>query len=85
MLAQCWQEVHLPTLTIRNVPEKVTRTLKSLAAKNQRSMEQEIRDILEEHAGDRMSAIRQIEQSWRRQLRRPKASEVDAWKRAGRE
>ena len=75
----------MPTLTIRNVPEKVARALKTLAKKNQRSMEQEIRDILEEHAGDRMSAIRQIEESWKKQLRRPKASEVDSWKRSGRE
>lgn len=75
----------MPTLTIRNIPEKVTRALKTLAAKNRRSMEQEIRDILAEHAGDRMSAIRQIEESWKKQRRRPKATEVDSWKRAGRE
>ncbi len=75
----------MPTLTVRNVSEKVARALKSLAEKNQRSMEQEIRDILEEYAGDRMSALRQIEESWKRQLRRPKAAEVDRWKRAGRE
>jgi plasmid stability protein len=75
----------MPTLTIRNVPVKVTRALKDLAEKNQRSMEQEIREILEEHAGDRNSALRQIEASWKRQRRRPKAKEVDSWKRAGRE
>ena len=75
----------MPTLTVRNVPQKVARALKSLAEKNQRSMEQEIRDILEEYAGDRISALRQIEDSWKRQLRRPKADEVDSWKRAGRE
>jgi plasmid stability protein len=78
-------EVPVATLTIRNVPEKVARALKILAEKNQRSMEQEIRDILEEHAGDRVSAILQIEESWKKQLRRPKAAEVDTWKRAGRE
>ena len=75
----------MPTLTIRNVPQKVARALKILAEKNQRSMEQEIRDILEEYAGDRISALRQIEESWKRQLRRTKADEVDRWKRAGRE
>ena len=75
----------MPTLTIRNVPRKVARALKILARKNQRSMEQEIRDILEEYAGDRISALRQIEESWKRQLRRTKADEVDRWKRAGRE
>ncbi len=75
----------MPTLTIRNVPLKVTRALKNLAEKNQRSMEQEVRDILEEYAGDRISALRQIEESWKRQRRRPKPGEVDSWKRAGRE
>jgi len=75
----------MPTLTIRNVPLKVTRALKNLAEKNQRSMEQEVRDILEEHAGDRISALRQIEESWKRQKRRPKPEEIDSWKRAGRE
>jgi len=74
----------MPTLTIRNVPLKVTRSLKALAERNHRSMEQEIRDILEEHAGDRISALRQIEDSWQRQARRPKAKDVDSWIRAGR-
>jgi hypothetical protein len=75
----------MPTLTVRNVPHRVARALKTLAEKNQRSMEQEIRDILEEYAGDRISAVRQIEESWKRQRRRPKAQEVDRWKRTGRE
>jgi plasmid stability protein len=74
----------MATLTIRNMPDKVVRSLKVLAEKNQRSMEQEIRDILEEQAGDRMSALQQITKSWERQSRRPKAKEVDNWKRPGR-
>ena len=74
----------MATLTIRNIDDKVVRSLKSLAERNQRSMEQEIRDILEEQVGDRLSAVRQIEESWARQSRRPKAKEVDSWIRAGR-
>jgi plasmid stability protein len=85
VLAKCKQEDAMPTLTIRNVPSKVARSLKVLAERNQRSMEQEIRSILEEHAGDRVSALRQIETSWQRQSRRPRAEEVDSWIRAGRE
>jgi hypothetical protein len=61
------------------------RELKALAEMNQRSMEQEIRDIIEEHAGDRLSAIRQIELSWQKQRKRPKAKDVDRWIRMGRE
>jgi hypothetical protein len=85
MLAECMQEEGMPTLTIRNVPEKVVRSLKLLAQRNQRSMEQEIRDILQEQVGDRISALEQIEKSWERQSRRPKAGEVNSWIRSGRE
>ena len=75
----------MPTFTIRNVPLKVARSLKALAERNRRSMEQEIRDILEEHVGDRTSALQQIEKSWSRQSRKPKPKEIDSWIRAGRE
>ena len=36
------------TLTIRNVPLRVVKNLKSLAKARHRSMEQEVRDLLEE-------------------------------------
>lgn len=75
----------MPTLTIRNVPQKVARSLKALAQRNQRSMEQEVRDILEEHVGDRISVLEQIERSWTKQSRRPKSKEIENWIRAGRE
>lgn len=75
----------MPTLTIRNVSPKIARSLKALAERNHRSMEQEIRDILEEHIGDRASALRQIERSWQSQSRRPTRKEVDHWIRTGRE
>jgi len=75
----------VPTLTIRNIPEHVIRSLKSLAARNARSMEQEVREILEENAIDRISALEQIEKSWKRQTRRPKPAEIDRWIRSGRE
>lgn len=73
------------TLTIRNVPMRVVRRLKSLARRRGRSMEQEVRDLLEEHAAERASVLRQIEASWPRQSRRPRPAEVDAWIAAGRE
>jgi len=75
----------MATLTIRNVPARVVRSLKALAKRRNTSMEQEIRDILEEQVGDRISALDQIEKSWERQSRRPKAKEVNSWIRAGRE
>ena len=48
-------------------------------------MEQEVRAVLEQHVGDRLALLDEIEQSWTRQARRPKAREVEAWIGAGRE
>jgi plasmid stability protein len=85
MLALClhWNE-HMPTLTIRNVPAKVVRSLKALARRRRRSMEQEIRELLEAHVAERRSVLEQIEAGWRRQRRRPTATEVEAWIGVGR-
>lgn len=47
-------------------------------------MEQEVRDLLERHVGDRGSALKQIEDSWQGQTRRPTAEEVDSWVNEGR-
>lgn len=75
----------MATLTIRNVPTKIVKSLKTLARRNRRSMEQEVRALLEQHVGDREALLEQIEQSWTRQRRRPKAGEVEAWIDAGRQ
>ena len=74
----------MATLTIRNVSTKVVKSLKMLARRNRRSMEQEVRAVLEEHIGDRLTLLHEIEQSWNRQMRRPKPSEVEAWIGIGR-
>jgi plasmid stability protein len=76
---------NVATLTIRNVPLRVVRMLKALAKRRSRSMEQEVREILEESVGERSSVLKQIEASWERQARRPSAEEVEAWIAAGRE
>ena len=73
------------TLTIRNVPTRIVRGLKSLARRRGRSMEQEVRDLLDEHVAERSSVLRQIEASWERQARRPGAAEIDSWITGGRE
>ncbi len=74
----------MPTLTIRNVPTKVVRSLKALARRRRRSMEQEVRELLEAHVAERRSVLEQIETGWRHQRRRPTVAEVDAWIGAGR-
>jgi plasmid stability protein len=73
------------TLTIRNVPMRIVRSLKRLARRGGRSMEQEVRDLLEAHVAERSSVLRQIESSWKEQSRRPSAAEVDSWIVTGRE
>jgi plasmid stability protein len=74
----------MPTLTIRNVPPKVVRSLKALARRHRRSMEQEVRELLQVHAAERRSVLDQIEAGWARQSRRPTAAEVDTWIGTGR-
>jgi plasmid stability protein len=72
------------TLTIRNVPMRIVKGLKSLARRRGRSMEQEVRSLLEEHVADRTAVLRSIRESWSRQARRPTASEIDRWIETGR-
>jgi plasmid stability protein len=74
----------MPTLTIRNVPATVVRSLKALAQRRHRSMEQEVRELLEVYVSERRSVLDQIEVAWSRQTRRPTAGEVDEWIAAGR-
>ena len=75
----------MATLTIRNVPTKIVKSLKGLARRNRRSMEQEVRAVLEQHVGDRLALLAEIEQSWMRQMRGPKPTEVESWIGVGRE
>lgn len=74
----------MPTITIRNVGPELLSALKDLAKHNQRSMEQEVRQILEHVVLDRLSACQQIEDAWSRQERSTHAQEVDAWLRESR-
>ena len=74
----------MATLTIRNVRAKTVRSLKSLALRHHRSMEQEVRELIEAQVGDRLSATAQIEKSWATQAKAPTAREIDSWIGVGR-
>lgn len=74
----------MPTITVRNVPPEVVASLKALAKRSNRSMEQEVRELLEGYAAEREAILDQIEASWRQQARRPTADEIDAWMAVGR-
>jgi plasmid stability protein len=74
----------VPTITVRNVSPRVVQSLKALAKRHNRSMEQEVRELLEGHVVERRAVLEQIEAAWKRQARRPTAEEVDAWLTVGR-
>jgi plasmid stability protein len=74
----------MPTITVRNVPAKIVQSLKGLAKRHNRSMEQEVRDVLEGYVAERRAVLDQIEAGWPRQARRPTAAEVDDWMAVGR-
>ena len=69
----------MATLTIRNIPPRIVKSLKVLARRNGHSMEQEVRDLLEASVGERSAVLEQIEAAWTAQTRRPDADEVERW------
>lgn len=73
----------MATLTIRNVPEAVVERLKAVAERHGRSMEQEVRELLQQRFVLKEEALRRIEESW---PGRPKAgaAEIAAWIAEGR-
>jgi len=48
-------------------------------------MEQEVRELINEHVGERLSVLGQIEAAWVKQTRRPTAAEIEGWIATGRE
>jgi len=47
----------MASITIRRLPESTKRRLRMRAARNGRSMEQELRELLEGHVGERLSVL----------------------------
>ena len=74
----------MPTITVRNVPAKVVQSLKALARRHNRSMEQEVRELIEGYVVERRAVLDQIEPGWDKQTRRPTAAEIDTWMAVGR-
>ena len=74
----------MPTITVRNVPAKVVQSLKVLARRHNRSMEQEVRELIEGYVVERRAVLEQIEAGWIKQTRRPTATEIDGWMGLGR-
>jgi len=74
----------MATLTIRNVPEDVVERIKNAAAHQGRSMEQEVRLVLESRYRSKGDILRRIEERWQ-ELPKASPEEVEAWIREGRD
>ena len=68
----------MATLTIRNLPERTVDRLKKRAQAHHRSMEQEVRELLEMKLRERSDALERIEVRWER-LTAPAKADVDQW------
>ncbi|MEM6274408.1 MAG: hypothetical protein AAF735_04125 [Myxococcota bacterium] len=73
----------MATLTIRNVPDEVVDRIKSCAETAGRSMEQEVRTLLEARYASRKAVLSRIRSRWA-EWPRVKRSDVSDWKERGR-
>ena len=73
----------MATLTIRNVPDTVVSRLKGAAERNRRSMEEEVRQLLEQRYPHRLELRDRIRDRWKR-YPAPRAEQVDEWIETGR-
>jgi plasmid stability protein len=74
----------MATLTIRSLSEELVERLKLAAARSGRSMEQEVRQLLEQRYASRGEVLQRIEERWQR-LPKATAAEIAAWIAEGRE
>lgn len=73
----------MATLTVRNIPKEVVARLKQIAAENGRSMEGEVRQLLEERYARRDQVLERIRKRTAK-YPGPTAREVQRWIEAGR-
>jgi plasmid stability protein len=69
----------MATLTIRNLPAAMIVALKRLASHHNRSMEQEVRAILQEKVMDRTAVLEEVEAARKRNTRTATPAEVRNW------
>ena len=79
------REDQVPSITVRNIPERVVKGVKKRAIRNGRSMESEVRAILEEVSVDRDRLMDLIEAEVKKDGRAGTTRrQVDGWIRATR-
>ena len=74
----------MATITVRNLPDSVVRALKELAERNNRSMEQEAREIISSRVMDRQAVMRMLREGWLRHSRPVRQDEAEEWVRQSR-
>ena len=74
----------MATITVRNLPDSVVRALKELAERNNRSMEQEAREIISSRVMDRQAVMRVLREGWLRHTRPVRQDEAEEWVRQSR-
>ena len=74
----------MATITVRNLPDSVVRALKELAERNNRSMEQEAREIISSRVMDRQAVMRVPREGWLRRTRPVRQDEAEEWVRQSR-
>ncbi len=73
----------MATLTIRNLPDDLIERLKASAKAGHRSMEQEVRELLEACYQQKSDLINAIKNSWK-ELPESPAKDMDTWRNKGR-
>lgn len=77
------KEETMATVTIRNLPDSVVQRIKQIASNKGHSMEQEVRELLENQYAEKAAILDEIRQSWKT-LPVTTEEEVNAWKEEGR-
>jgi plasmid stability protein len=88
------EENFMATLTLQNVPENLVKRIQSTADHNRRSMEQELRAMIESRFagkeqiparsdGSKDEALRRIRERWK-ELPETNPKEVEKWLKEGR-
>ena len=74
----------MATLTIRNLPDDLVDRLKETAARHGRSMEQEVRLLLQTRYAERSELLGKVRDRWNNTAA-PTPDEVQHWREIGRE
>ena len=71
------------TLTVRNVPDEVIERVRTSAELNRRSMEQEVRLLLEARFAPKAEVLDRARARWKK-TKGPTKEQVEAWRSQGR-